>query len=122
MPQPDDLPLTAFSASLREAEADTTPRLTPHDQPPGFVDHDAFREELRRAIPAEEHSALADGRALYWVRIDHRGVVLDVRAVDASDESDLHGAVADVFMDTPFEPAQMEGEPIGVWVQIPARL
>ena len=82
------------------------------------------RAETQRSLVRAARSLDADLRARMsvWLLVETNGTVGDARVHETSGWLDVDRAMLDVMRGTMFSPAQLEGIPVGVWVQIPVNV
>ncbi len=88
----------------------------PFDEPPLPMGGTAA---IIQNIPIKARESSIDGMVVISTFIDTSGEVVEIHPLGS--HSDLDAPVAEAIIRTPWKPARLEGEAVGVWVNIPVR-
>ena len=111
----DRPPVTGPSTS----ESPREPVFIPRDVEPSLTNLSEFTQRLERLYPALLKDAGIGGRVLVWAWIEDDGTVGDTRVHETSGYPSLDEAAMQALREARFTPAQLEGEPVGVWLALP---
>lgn len=111
-------PPTQTQASA-DAPKDGEPRFIPYNTPPRLRNSDHVRQRLQELYPSELREAGVAGVANVWLFIDEEGAVRESKLNRSSGSTDLDDAAVTLASEMRFQPAEHDGKPVAVWVQIP---
>jgi TonB family protein len=119
-PSPSPQPVVSPDGGS-ELQQDTLaqPTFTPYEVAPEILN----RAEIQQALASEYPPALRDlgigGRVLLNFHIGQEGVLDQVQVAQTSGNEDLDAAAVRVARTFRFVPAQNQGKPVAVWIQVP---
>lgn len=103
-------------------QAGSEPGFSPRDVEPELRNRAEFSHALQEAYPPVLREAGIGGRAVFWVRVDDRGGVTDVRVFESSGNEQIDAAAMRALRAARFSPAEHEGRPVAVWIALPVTM
>ena len=95
------------------------PTFTPYDVPPALQNAKEVQEAMKRRYPARLKNDWIGGTAEVSLFICDRGTVRAAVLAKSSGHPSLDEAALAVVSSMAFEPAENQGQPVGVWVRYP---
>jgi TonB family protein len=86
---------------------------------PQLQNRERLTELVAQAYPPALRDAQVGGAVLLWVHIDQRGRVIETRLAQPSGQGELDRVAQRVMRQAHFSPAQHQGRPVAVWLQLP---
>lgn len=105
-----------------EEELMREPRVTAYSRAPVLKNIDYIQRLLLDWFPDNLRRAGGEARAIIWLFIDTRGDVLKTVLRETSGRAEVDSVALRAGDYMRFEPAQLAGTPVPVWVQLPVRL
>lgn len=93
------------------------PHFVPRDSEPSLVNADEITDLLAKNYPIQLRRNGISGSVRLFVFVDASGRVTQVSPIDSSNEPAFDRAAESVVRAMEFQPAEFEGESIGVWIQ-----
>jgi TonB family protein len=97
------------------------PSFTPMTQRPELLDLNGVQQALADNYPPALRDAGIGGRTLIWFLIDETGVVRKTQLKESSGRAELDSAALRLASQLRFRPAENDGVPVPVWVEIPVQ-
>lgn len=91
------------------------PEAVPHDVEPRLINASEVKVLLREAYPPRLREEGISGSVVVFIFIDRHGRVTQVRPRTASSRPQFNRAAESVVRSMRFEPAEADGEPVGIW-------
>ena len=98
---------------------DAAPCSTRYTKPPELLNHSAIEALMVANYPERLRDRGIGGDVLVWLFIDAQGEVKRVLVKESAGHPDLDRGALTVAAHMKFAPAIKDGEPVGVWVQMP---
>lgn len=118
MPQRD--PVREDGVSLpRKVDPDGEPHFTPYTTRPSVSNRDEVQRLLIQSYPPALRDAGVGGTVVAWVLVDARGNVMSTRLKQTSGHPALDAAGLKAAEHMKFTPADHNGMPVNVWIQLP---
>ena len=95
------------------------PRFTPYTVPPTLLNREAVQKALVQNYPPELKQEGKGGTIMMWLYVALDGWVRSPRVRTTSGSAALDSAAVKVARSMFFEPAQNQGKPVPVWIQLP---
>ena len=118
-PRPSFSSPPAGQASGSVTAVEDGPTFTPYDKRPELLNRAEFGRTLEERYPPELKEAGIGGTVLVWILIDVEGKVARTRVIRGSGHAELDAAADAGLQVARFSPAEHEGRPVAVWIQIP---
>ncbi len=113
---------SAANTVVDEAELMREPRVTAYSRAPVLKNIDHIQNLLLDWFPDNLRRAGGEARAIIWLFINTRGDVLKTVLRETSGRAEVDSVALRAGDHMRFEPAQLAGTPVPVWVQLPVRL
>ena len=91
------------------------PQAVPYDVAPSLVNAPEVEEQLRQSYPPNLREQGIGDSVVVFIFIDRYGQVTEVRPRTMSSRPEFNRAAESVVRAMRFEPAEADGEPIGIW-------
>ncbi|HEY0306442.1 MAG TPA: M56 family metallopeptidase, partial [Longimicrobiales bacterium] len=113
-------PVRAEGSTLpRKIDPDGDPHFTPYTKKPEVRNREVIKELLIRNYPPLLRDAGVGGTVLAWLLIDEGGNVISTKLKESSGHEALDAAGLKVIEQIKFTPAEHNGVPVNVWIQMP---
>jgi TonB family protein len=112
-------PLRPDASLPRKVDPNGDPHFTPHTTRPEVANRAAVGSALKSHYPPLLRNAGIGGTSTVWLLIDEDGKVMRTRLAKTSGRNELDAAALRVAQSIEFTPAQHEGNPVRVWIQLP---
>ena len=113
-------PVRAEGSSLpRKIDPDGEPHFTPYSKKPEVRNREVVQDLLVRNYPPLLRDAGVGGTVLAWLLIDDDGNVIRTKLSKSSGHEALDAAGLKVIEQIKFTPAEHNGVPVNVWIQMP---
>jgi protein TonB len=116
-----EVPTSASVDAPTSSERAFEPAFTPMTVRPALNNVSHVQQVLLAEYPALLRDAGIGGSPLLWIHIAASGAVDDARISESSGYEPLDQAAINVARAMRFNPAEHEGAPVAVWIQLPIR-
>ncbi|MBX6365425.1 MAG: energy transducer TonB [Gemmatimonadetes bacterium] len=112
-------PRVAGPAADVSAAGAEVPSFTRYTKKPELLNREETVALLVASYPPKPRNAGVGGNVIVWVKVDEAGRVADTRISKASGHEALDAAALRVAGAMRFTPAENDGRPVAVWIQLP---
>jgi TonB family protein len=113
------VPDKALRSLPRRIDPDGEPHFTPYTKKPEVRNRERVMDLLESNYPPALRDAGIGGTVLVWVLVDENGRVINKKLRQTSGQETLDVAGLQVIQQMEFIPAEHEGKPVRVWIQMP---